>query len=203
MNNLFVVATLTTALSVASASAQSIEDTLQDTTVSVTAMSGPLDFSIEGTRDGATELEVGISAFGHSFAGVDADLRFALGTDLDTADTLYARAEYNVATEVLGALTSYGVAAVQYDTNTELKDGTWTFDPTAGAVYGITDAVSVFAEVNYTWELNKASRDLGGSFEVGMPFAVTDQLQVTPSIARSFNTANEVTSAHLNLAFQF
>ncbi len=198
---LFVISAL--AASLAIATPVTANETLKDTTLSVTAIAGPLDFTIEGNRDGATELEVGLSAFDHSYGGVDATLRFVLGTDLRGKDIVFGRVEYVFGSEVADSTFVYGTAAVQYDTNTKFESGTVLFDPTLGASYGLTDRIAVFAEVGYTWELNQGKRDLGGSVEVGVPFAVTDQLYLTPSVARTFRTDDNATSANLNLTYQF
>jgi len=197
---LFVISALAASLAITTPAVAN--ETLKDTTVSVTAISGALDFTLEGNRNGATNLGVGLSAFDHSYGPINAGLRFALETDLDEADSLSARAEYSLGTDIAGG-SVYGIAAVQYDTNTKFESGTVLFDPTVGASYGLTDRIAVFAEVGYTWELNQGKRDLGGSVEVGVPFAVTDQLNLTPSIARAFRTGDNTTSANLNLTFQF
>ena len=197
---LFAIAAFVTAMTATAATAN---ETLKDTAVSVTAIAGPLDFNVEGNRDGVTELEAGLSVFDHSYGGVDAAVRFALGTDVRGTDSLYGRVEYNFGSEVTDSIAVYGSIATQYDTNTKLEGGLWTFDPTLGAAYGLTDRVSVFAEVGYTWELNQTKRDLGGIVEVGIPVAVTDSLYVTPSISRTFRTDANETAANLNLTYQF
>jgi hypothetical protein len=200
---LFAISALVAALATTTVSAQTAQNVIKDTTLSVTAIAGPLDFTIEGNRNGATELEVGFSAFDHSYGGVDAGLRFALGTDLGSASDLYARIEYNFGSEVVENLAIYGSAALQYETDTELSSGVIVFDPSVGASYAITSRVGIFAEVGYAWELNNAKADRGGYVEVGVPFAVTEQLYVTPSVSRSFRTGANETAAHLNLTIQF
>jgi hypothetical protein len=198
---LFAIAAFVTAMTATAAA--TANETLKDTAVSVTAIAGPLDFTIEGNRDGVTELEAGLSVFDHSYGGVDAAVRFALGTDVRGTDSLYGRVEYNFGSEVTDRIAVYGSVATQYDTNTKLESGLWTFDPTLGAAYGLTDRVAVFAEVGYTWELNHGKRDLGGVVEVGVPVAVTDSLYITPSVSRTFRTDANDTAANLNLTYQF
>ena len=196
----FAIAAFVTAMT---ATAVTANETLKDTSLSVTAISGPLDFNVEGNRDGVTELETGLTVFDHSYGGVDAAVRFALGTDVRGTDSLYGRVEYNFVSEVTDRIAVYGSIATQYDTNTKLESGLWTFDPTLGAAYGLTDRVSVFAEVGYAWELNQGKRDLGGVVEVGVPVAVTDSLYVTPSVSRTFRTDANDTAANLNFTYQF
>ena len=196
----FAIAAFVTALT---ATAVTANETLKDTSVSVTAIAGPLDFNVEGNRDGVTDLEAGIIVFDHSYGGVDAAVRFALGADVRESDSLYGRVEYNFGSEVTDHIAVYGSIATQYETNTKLESGLWTFDPTLGTAYGLTDRVSVFAEVGYAWELNQGKRDLGGVVEVGIPVAVTDSLYVTPSVSRTFRTDANHTTANLNLTYQF
>ena len=196
----FAIAAFVTAMT---ATAVTANETLKDTAVSVTAIAGPLDFNVEGNRDGVTELEAGLTVFDHSYGGVDAAVRFALGTDVRGTDSLYGRVEYNFGSEVTDSIAVYGSIATQYDTNTKLESGLWTFDPTLGAAYGLTDRVSVFAEVGYACELNQGKRDLGGVVEVGIPVAVTDSLYITPSVSRTFRTDANDTAANLNLTYQF
>lgn len=200
---IFVISTLALTLTTGSVSAQSVGTILENTNLSFTGLSGPFDFTLEGNRNGATEVEIGMSAFEHSYNGVDAELRFAFGSNLRGADTMYGLVEYNFGSEVVSDFEVYGTAAVRYDTNTNLSSGLWTFEPSVGATYDLTSDVSVFAEVGYSWELNQAQSDLGGYVEVGVPFAVNDSFLVTPSVSRTFRTGNDQTTAHLNFTYQF
>lgn len=200
---LFYISTLALALTTTAVIAQTAEDVIKDTTLGVTAIAESLDFTLEGNRDGVTELDVGLSIFDHSYGGVDGVIRFSLGTDLRGSDTLYGRIEYNFGSDVADSLVVYGSAALQYETDTKLKDGLWMLDPSVGIVYGLNDHVGLFTKVGYTWELNQTKRDLGGHVEVGVPFAVTDSLYVTPSVSRTFRTDDNTTAAHLNLTYRF
>lgn len=101
---LFAIPALTLALTTTAVTAQTAENVIKDTTLSITAIAGPMDFTLEGNRDNVTELEVGLSTFDHSYGGVDAAVRFALGTDLRGSDTLYGRVEYNFGSEVADSL---------------------------------------------------------------------------------------------------
>lgn len=200
---LFTISALAIALTTTSVSAQNVSSILKDTTVSMTAVVGSFDFNIEGNRRGTTELELGFTALEHSYDGVDAAFRFALGKDLSGSSNFYGRVEYNFESEVANNFDVYGSVAVQYTTNTNLNNGTWSFDPSLGAVFGLTDRISLFTEVGYTWELNRTKRDLGGYVEVGLPVAVTENFSVTPSVSRTFRTDANTTSAHLNFTYRF
>lgn len=55
---LFAISAFALALTTTAVTAQTAENVIKDTTVSVTAIAGPLDFTLEGNRDNVTELEV-------------------------------------------------------------------------------------------------------------------------------------------------
>jgi hypothetical protein len=44
---------------------------------------------------------------------------------------------------------------------------------------------------------------LGGTVEVGAPYAVSETVFVTPSLSRGFDGANDDTTANLEVAFVF
>lgn len=195
---IFTLAAIVAALSTTSVSAN---DTLKNTAISVTAVSDALDFSIDGTRDGVTDIEVGVSMFDYNIGLIATGARFALGTDLN--DAIYTSGEYAVRSDINADISVYGTAAIQYDSNTKFENGLWSFAPSAAIEYDITDQVTVFTEVGYTWGLNQGRDDLGGSVEVGFPVSVSNGLDLTPSVTRSFRTdANETTTA-LNITYQF
>jgi hypothetical protein len=194
---LFTSAALVTALSTAAVSA----DVLKDTTVAITATSGALDFTLEGTRNDMTSVEIGTTVLEHSYANIGADVRLSFGTDLGAANDVYGRVEYNVITEVPYGFLAYGSLAVQYDTNTRLSAFDWTLDPSVGVSYDL-GVVGVYAEVGYAWGIDSGLNDFGGYTEIGVPFAIGN-VTVTPSIARTFNTGAEETTANLGVAFSF
>jgi hypothetical protein len=195
---LFTSAALAAALSTTAIYA----NTLEDTNVTIMMTAGALDVTVDGARDGATNLEFGVSVFEHSFSNIGADVRLAFGTNLNTSDDLYGRVEYNLITEGPAGLTIYGSAAVQYDTNTRFNTFDWAFDPSVGASYDLGVA-GVYAEVGYTWALDGNYTDLGGYVEVGVPFNLASNISVTPSVSRTIGSGANETTANLGLAFNF
>lgn len=194
---LFIIPAIVLAFSSTALSAQSVGSVLENTTLGIEVLAGPVDFKLEGSRSGFTGFEAGFSTFDHSYAGIDANFRFALGSDLGLADNLYARAEYNFGADLHTNLSVYGSAAVQYEIG-----GVWTLDPSIGVSYGITERIGVFGEVGYTYGLTNTVTN-GGYVEVGTPVSITDSVYVTPSIKRTFNSAADETSAHLKLTYRF
>lgn len=200
MKNLFAAIAAIFALTFATAASA---DNFKNNTFSVTAISGALDFTLDGDKDGLTDAEAGIVFLPHSLGSVDADVRVAFAYSLDSS-TIGIRGEYGVGSTVAGNLDVYGVAAVEYVTTaSDLGTGDFLLDPSIGVAYHVTDRVSVFAEVGYTWDMSNSFNRLGGYAEVGVPFGVTDNITVTPSIFREFDTGNNDYNFNLGVVFNF
>jgi hypothetical protein len=200
MKNLF--AALAAIFAMTFATAASAEN-FKNNTFSVTAISGSLDFTLDGDKDGLTDAEVGAVFLPHSLGSFDADVRVAFAYDLDSS-RVGVRGEYGVAGEVATNLAVYSIAAVEYVTSaSDLGNGDFLLDPSFSVAYHITDRVSVFGEVGYTWDLSNSFDRLGGYAEVGVPFAVTDSITVTPSVVREFDTGNRDYNFNLGVAFAF
>ncbi len=175
-----------------------------DTTVLSTSLtSGAMDFNVDATENGMADLAVGVTAFSYSAGGFDSSIRGELSYNLD-ADTIGLRGEYNVVRAIASNATVYGSAAVEYVTaETDLADGDVFLDPSVGVTYAFTDAVSVFGEVGYTWNVSNDWDRLGGYVEVGLPVNVTDSVTVTPSLVRGIDDGVEETNAKLAVVFAF
>jgi opacity protein-like surface antigen len=172
-------------------------------TYGVTVTSGALDFALDANEDGLTDFEVGATGLAYTVGAVDANVRGALSYNLDT-DTIGVRGEYNVDWSTATNTTVYGTAAVEYATvNTDLKDGDFFFDPSVGASYAFSDGVSVFGEVGYTWNASDDWSRAGGYVEVGVPFTVVDNVTVTPSLVRGFDTGSDETNFNLSVGLKF
>ncbi len=178
-------------------------DNFKNNTFSVTAVSGALDFTLDGNKDGLTDAAVGAGVFAYSIGAFDTDVRVAFKYNLDSS-TIGIRGEYGIGTEVADGFAVYGVAAVEYATTTgDFSNGDYLFDPVLGVAYHITDRAAVFGEVGYTWDISDSFNKLGGSAEVGLAFSVTDAISITPSIAREFDTGNNDYNFNIGVAFAF
>jgi hypothetical protein len=188
--------TLATAMTVVMLSATAaLAENFENTTFAVEATSGALDVTVDANADGLTNVEVGVTA------GV---VRLALGTDLLDADTLTATAEYAVVMSVTDSLAAYGTAQVAYATTTDFQDGDWSMNPSVGLEFQVTNAVAVYGEVGYSWDVSTDMDRLGGYVEFGVPFAVTSAVTLTPSVARSFDTGTDnPTEARLVASLSF
>lgn len=200
MKNLFAAFAAIFAMTFATAASA---DNFKNNTFNVTAISGALDFTLDGDKDGLTDAEAGIVFLPHSLGSFDADVRVAFAYDLNSS-AVGARGEYGVAGEVVGNLDVYAVAAVEYVTTAgDLGTGDFLLDPTVGVTYNVTDRVSLFGEVGYTWDMSNSFDRLGGYAEVGVPFSVTNDITVVPSIVREFDTGNNDYNFNLGVVFSF
>jgi len=182
-------------------------DDFDNNTYGVNVTSGAMDFGIDANDDGITEFETGITGFGYTAGAYEGEVRAALSYNLD-ADTIGVRGEYNAAYDIATNLTAYGTAAVEYVTlDSNLGNGDFFFDPSAGVSYAVSNSVSVFGEVGYTWDLTDDHVGAGfrdsGYVEVGVPFALNSTVTVTPSVVRGFDTADDETNLNLDVTLNF
>ena len=188
------------------ASAAAAND-FDNNTYGVNVTSGALDFAIDGNKDGITELETGITGFGYATGAYEGEFRTAV--KYNTAnDTVGVRGEYNAGYDLSSKFTAYGSIAFEYATfDNDLGNGDFFFDPSVGVSYDFSDSVSVFGEVGYTWDITNdhfaAKFEDYGYAEVGVPFAITSTVTVTPSIVREFDTADDKTNVNLDVTLNF
>lgn len=98
----------------------------------------------------------------------------------------------------------YGAAAVDYvASEDDFSDGDWYMSPYAGVVYDVSDSVSTFVEVGYTWDMSNEWDTTGGYGELGVDFLINEDIKVTPSIVQEFDTPDEDAQMNLTVALQF
>lgn len=198
-NLLFAVAAIFTMSFASTASA----DNFKNNTFSVSAVSGALGFTLDGNKDGLTEAEVSAGVLAYSIGSFDTDVSVAFKYNLDS-NTIGLRGEYGIGTEIANGFAMYGVAAVEYATTAgDLGTGDFLLDPTLGVAYHVTDRVSMFGEVGYTWDMSNSFNKLGGSAEVGVVFLATDAVSIIPSISREFDTGNNDYNLNIGVVFAF
>lgn len=188
------------------ASAASAEN-FDNNTYGVNVTSGAMDFGIDANDDGVTDFETGITGFGYTVGDFEGEVRAALTYDLD-ADTVGVRGEYNAGYDFGRSFTAYGTAAVEYVTlDNDLGNGDFLFDPSMGVSYAVSNSVSVFGEVGYTWDITDdhvaAGFEDSGYVEAGVPFAINSTVTVTPSLVRKFDTADDETNLNLDVTLNF
>lgn len=182
-------------------------DDFDNNTYGLNVNSGALDFGIDANEDGITDFETGVTGFNYTIGRFEGELRAALAYDLE-GDKISVRSEYNADYFLGGNFTAYGSAAVEYVTlESDLADGDFFFDPSAGVSYAFSDSVSVFGETGYTWDLTDdhvgAGFEDNGYFEAGVPIAVNDTVTITPSVVREIDTVEEETNLNLDVTLNF
>lgn len=180
----------------------SFADNFNNTSFGMNIVSGPADVLIDGTEHQFTNLEVGVTMLPYAIGSADADLRFALGSNLDT-DDVYLLGEHNVTYRVTSDLSLYGTTAVAYDTDTRFNSDQWFLSPYAGVNYNVYKGVSVYGETGYTWGMSNDFSGAGGYVEAGVPFALNETYTLTPSITRTFDTMNDETNFRLETTIRF
>ena len=170
-------------------------DDFDNTVASVTAEFSRYDLTIEGTEDDSyTELSFGANIVG----GLDMSV-----THYHAVDAYGIGLDYTATTQV-GAVEVWGVAEVEYVAlDGDLDGGDFFATPTVGAGYDVTNAVTVWSEVGYTWNASESFDRVGGVAEVGVDFTLAENVTLTPSVVRTFDTGADESQLNLNLTFNF
>jgi opacity protein-like surface antigen len=169
----------------------------------VTAQSGGLELSL-GTVDGdlssvSTTGTFANYALGRFETSVDATLTYGR---LD--NTLGLELGYNMSTDLNDKVGVYGSAAVAYVAPTaDLGAGDVFVAPTLGATYAVSETFGAFADVTYDWNASNDWTGTGGAVEVGVNYAVAQNVTLTPSLVRTFDTAVNETNLKLEVGFSF
>jgi hypothetical protein len=195
MKTVFVAA----AAMAVSATVASAND-FDNTGVTLTAETGKLEFVVEGTADnGYDSLTVGYEALSYGAGANTTGVLDVYATTHRANDEFSIGAEYTM-TYSRDALSLYGSADAEYFVDSEVLAVT----PTIGASYVAAEAVTVWGEVGYTWEANNDWAKQGGLAEVGVDFAVAENIALTPSVRYNFDgAAADNTQAHLGVKFSF
>lgn len=178
-------------------------DDFENTTFETVVYSDNLQFSVSGDYiDGVNAASTGITFMEYQLGTVNANLYAELEYHM-LADEVTLTGEYQMSrTFAFGNV--YGAAAVSYTANEDdLGDGTWLASPYAGVTYGLTDNIATFAEVGYSWDMSNDWTNSGGYGEIGVDFAVNENITLTPSVVTTFDTANDSTNLNLTMAFSF
>lgn len=171
--------------------------------VVVSAQSGGLEFSL-GTVDGELTSVATTGTFANYQLG-----RFDTSVDATVAygradETLGVELAYNLSTDLNDRVELYGTAAVAYTAPTsDLGNGEVSVAPTLGAAYSINETLSAFGDVTYSWTATNDWAREGGAVEVGVDYQVAQNVTVTPSLVRTFDTGADATNLKMELGFRF
>jgi outer membrane receptor protein involved in Fe transport len=199
MKKLLLTASAIFGLTASVAVAEDFENTSFETVV----YADNLQFSLSGdNNDGVNAASAGITFMPYQLGTVNANLYAELEYGFLT-DEFTVTGEYQMyRTFAFGEV--YGAAAVNYVAHEDdLSDGEWAFSPYAGVTYGLTDNISAFTEVGYSWNMSQDWDQVGGYGEVGVDFAISENITLTPSVVKTFDTVDDSTQMNLTMAFQF
>jgi opacity protein-like surface antigen len=169
----------------------------------VTAQSGALELSL-GTVDGKLDSVATTGTFANYKLGrfetsVDASLTYGR-----LSDTLGLEVEYNMSTALNDKVGVYGSAAVAYVAPTaDLGAGDVFVAPTLGATYAVSETFGAFADVTYGWNASNDWTGTGGAVEVGVNYDVAQNVTLTPSLVRTFDTGADATNLKLEVGLSF
>lgn len=189
---LFALATTLVLAGAASASA----DDFDNTAVTISAEWDRFTFEVEGAEDtGYVSATVGAEVLSYSMGEHTTSALDVYLTHYHAADDVALGAEYTV-TYAPSAWAVYGSAEVEYNFGTDAAAVT----PTVGAAYTMSATTTAWGEVGYTWDATNDWARVGGVAEVGVDFAVADNITLTPSVVYAFDQANGAADeAQLNL----
>jgi hypothetical protein len=171
--------------------------------VNTTVNSGVLSFSLGTVGGELSTVETSATVASYALGRFDTTTEVGL-TYGRLSDTLDLSVAYNLSTALNPSLTAYGTAEVSYVAPTaDLGAGDAFFGPTVGLTYVASDKVDIFGEVSYAWNMSNSWASQGGAVEVGVDYSLTEQVSVTPSLVRTFNTGADETNAKLGLTFNF
>jgi outer membrane protein W len=183
------------ATTLALAGAASADD-FDNTTMTVSAEWDRFTFELEGSADNGYEsATIGAEVLSYSMGENTTNALDVYLTHYHAADDVALGAEYTV-TYAPNAWAVYGSAEVEYNFGTDAAAVT----PTVGAAYTVSASTTAWGEVGYTWDATNDWARVGGVAEVGVDFAVADNITLTPSVVYAFDQANGAADeAQLNL----
>jgi hypothetical protein len=199
MNKIILALAATIGLTTATF-AGDFDNTVFETTVT----SGNLQFTVNTTTaDNLNSFNVGAYLHDYRIGNVFAELYTEIGYNRIT-DTMNLRGEYQLHTAVSNNTVLYGAIAVDYVTPTnDLGNGDFYFDPYVGVSHSFTTDFVVFGEVGYTWNMSNNWANDGGYAEIGFHYHVNNNLTLTPSIVKTFDTVNADTQAKFTVGIAF
>jgi hypothetical protein len=169
--------------------------------ISMSASHGIFNYNVEGTaNNGFERFSVGAEV-----------LSFGVADNLNSTVDVFGSYRRDTDEFSIGAVAglSYTLNSFDLYANGEVeyftRSQTFEVTPTVGASYSVNNMISVFGEVGYTWNASNSWSREGGVAEVGINFAIADNVTLTPSIRHRFDmhgVANN-TQAHVGVAFSF
>ena len=160
-----------------------------------------LTFGIETTAGEATALSLGVAVLPHSVLGADADVTLGAEYGIQTEDLTFSAA-YGL-TKRYDALAVYGSLEASYTIASGAAEGAWTATPTVGASYDVNEKLTAFGDVSYDFDASNDWARQGGAVEIGARYALNDDIALTPSLVRTFDTGADETNLNIAVALRF
>lgn len=160
-----------------------------------------LTFGLESVAGEATAFNFGVAVLPHSVLGADADL--TLGAEYGIQDEDFTLTAAYGLQKHYGQVKVYGDLEAAYTIASGDAEGTWAATPTVGAAYLVNDKFTAFTEVAHTWDVTNDWARQGGTVELGARYALTDDVALTPSLVRSFDTGADETNLNLEIGLRF
>lgn len=160
-----------------------------------------LTFGVDTVAGEATALTFGVAVLPHAVGSADADVTLGFEYGIVSEDLTFSAA-YGL-TKNYGQLSAYADVEAAYTVASGSTDGAWDVTPTVGTAYRVNDKLTAFGEVAYTWEASNDWAAAGGAVEVGARYALTDDLALTPSLVRTFDTGADETNLNVEVALRF
>jgi hypothetical protein len=148
-----------------------------------------------------TDLSLGVTVLPYAVMGLEADLTLGAKYGIQSEDiTLSAAYELS---KNIGKLNLNGAVKAAHTIESGAGEGVWAVTPSVGAKFNVNDKLSAFGKVSYEWDASNDWARAGGDAEVGARYAVTDDLALTPSLVRTFDTGADETNLNLKVALRF
>jgi hypothetical protein len=154
-------------------------------------------------KDGLTSLEAGVEVLSYNLsddvtASLDIFGRYYKGSETGTLAARYSMAYY------MNDLALYGSAEAEWVVTTNSSfDNDVFVNPEIGLAYALSDTVSAFGDVEYTWNATDSFSRAGGEVELGIDWMVASNVTFTPSVVHYFDTTNDRTEAQVGVTFNF
>lgn len=160
-----------------------------------------LTFGVSTLNGDATDLSLGVTVLPYTVMGVDADLTLGAEYGIQSEDiTLSGKYELS---KNISKLNVSAAAKAAYTIESGANEGAWMVTPSVGVKYNVNDKLAAFGNVSYDWNASNDWTRAGGSAEVGARYALTDDLALTPSLVRTFDTGADETNVNLAIALRF
>jgi hypothetical protein len=125
--------------------------------------------------------------------------------EVDNVGAVALGAEYLLSTTMAASTLTFGVEGAYIAPSTDFSNGDVFITPSVNLEVALTDGIAAFAEVGYAFNASEDFANIGGTFELGMDFAVTDTVAIRPSMVRVFDAdgVDEFTQAAVEVVFNF